>query len=322
MRKVCISSFGIELSRPVRPIVARHKFYLGLIAALVFAAFVAMPAQLAAQEALVASVNPNGAIDPNSSIAPEQSIDLTSDINPPLPVASTPSEPTENVPASVVDSGIPRRFHYDVHLSIRGVYDDNINLLDTDPISDFYISIEPGITLGFGDTETRTENYLRLDYLPAIFLFTDHSENNSLNHVFRLEGQYRASRLTLTLSQMIQIMDGVDVQGTNSDGGLNQQVNLDVAGRTEYNIFTTHFNAAYYVTGKTFLSAGGDFTVTDYSSLISSHVISGNFFVNYDYSPKLVLGLGGVAGYDEVDEPNPDQDFEQVNVRLSYQATG
>lgn len=319
MRKVCISSPHIELSRPVISVVPRQKFCLLL--ALVATLF-AVAAPLRAQDAIVATVNPSGPVDPSTPVAPEQSVDLTSDLNPPLPVASTPSESTESVPATVIDSGIPRRFHYALHLSIRGVYDDNINLTPVNPVSDFYISIEPGVTLGFGDTEGRTENYIRLDYLPAFFLFTDHSENNSLNHVFRLDGQYRVNRLTLTLTQMVQIMDGVDVQGTNSEGGLNQQVNLDVAGRTEFDIYTTHFNAAYYIAGKTFLSAGGDLSVTEYPSLISSHVISGNFFVNYDYSPKLVVGLGGVVGYEEVDEPSPDQNFEQINVRLSYQATG
>jgi hypothetical protein len=322
MRKVCILAAEVELSRPVSSVVAypKSRWITALVAAFALGAVFAAPTLVFAQEAIVASVNPNGAIDPNP-VAPEQSIDLTSDINPPLPVAST-DQAVESVPATVVDSGVPRRFHYQLHLSIRGVYDDNINLLETNRISDFYISIEPGVTLGFGDTVGRTENYLRLDYLPAIFLFTDHSENNSLNHVFRLEGQYRVNRLTLTLSQMVQLMDGVDVQGVDSQGGLNQQVNLDVAGRTEYDIFTTHFNAAYYVSGKTFLSGGVDFTATEYTSLISSHVIQGNFYLNYDYSPKLTVGLGGVAGYDEVDEPNPDQNYEQVNLRASYQATG
>ncbi len=272
-----------------------------------------------AQEALVASASTT---EPNLSIAPEQSIDLNTEVNPPLPVAAT-DPAVDNSPApSAVDSGIPRRFHYQFHLSIRGVYDDNINLSQTNKISDYYTSIEPSIMLGFGDTEGRTENYIRLDYLPAVFLFADHSENNSVQHVVRLDSQYRINRLTLNLSQMVQIMDGVDVQAQNSAGSLDQQVNLDVAGRTRFNIYTTHGNLAYYVTGKTFLSSGADYTSTHYSSLISSEVFSGNFFLNYNYSDKVVVGLGGTVGADRVDAPNPDQTFEQVNLRLSYQASG
>jgi hypothetical protein len=254
-------------------------------------------------------------------IAPEQSIDLSADVNPPLPVATSDSE-VESTPATSVDSGIPRRFHYLLRLTLRSVYDDNINLLNDNRISDFYTTIEPAVMLGFGDTDARVENYIRLDYLPAAFFFADHSENNSVQHVARLDGQYRVNRLTLNLSQMVQIMDGVDVQTTDSAGGLDQQVNLDVAGRSRFNIYTTHLNAAYYLTGKTFLSAGADYTAMHYASLISSEILSGNFFVNYNYSPKLVIGLGGTAGSNDVDAPNPDQTFEQANVRLSYQATG
>jgi hypothetical protein len=288
--------------------------------AVAFAAFVlSVPiSRVFAQEALLATAETT---EPNTTIAPEQSIDLTSDVNPPLPVAST-DPATESVPARDVDSGIPRRFHYQFRLAVRSVYDDNINLSHNMRISDFYTSIEPSIMVGFGDIDARAENYIRLDYLPAVFLFADHDENNSVQQVVRLDGQYRINRLTLNLSQMVQIMDGVDVQAQNSGGGLDQQVNLDVAGRTRFNIYTTHANLAYYLTGKTFLSSGADYTATHYTSLISSEVFSGNLFLNYNYSEKIVLGLGGTFGEDRVDDPNPDQTFEQINLRVSYQATG
>ena len=299
-------------------LIARRCFRAAPFLVRVIAVFASFSATVLAQETLLVTTN---STESNSTIAPEQSIDLTSDINPPLPVASTDAT-TESAPASSVESSIPRRFHYQFKLSVRSIYDDNINLGETDRISDFYTSIEPSVMLGVGDTKTRAENYIRLDYLPAIFLFADHSENNSVQHVVHLEGQYRVNRLTLNLSQQVQIMDGVDVQTRNSSGGLDQQVNLDVAGRTRFNIYATHLNAAYYLTGKTFLSAGGDYTSTQYSSLISSQIVSGNFFLNYNYSPKMIVGIGGTAGYDEVDAPNPDQDFQQVNLRFTYQATG
>ena len=260
-------------------------------------------------------------VEPAPLVPPDPSSDPNADLNPPLPVAANETE-TESTPATSIDSGIPRRFHYLLRLTVRSVYDDNINLSNTARISDFYTTVEPSIMLGFGDTDSRVENYIRFDYLPALFFFADHSENNSVQHVMRLDGQYRINRLTLNLSQMVQIMDGVDVQAQDTAGGLDQQVNLDVAGRTRFNIYTTHLNAAYYLTGKTFISAGADYTNTHYRSLISSEVLSGNFFLNYNYSSKLVVGLGGTVGRTRVDAPNPDQTFEQANVRVSYQATG
>jgi hypothetical protein len=294
------------------------KRSLPVIAWGTFALSILFPLPVFAQEALVAVAN---TVEPTPLVAPEQSIDLSAEINPPLPVATTDSSNDTSV-ARNIDSGIPRRFHYALNLTVRTVYDDNINLSHDNRIKDFYTTIEPAIMLGFGDIDARVENYVRLDYLPAVFLFADHSENNSVQHVVRAEGQYRINRLTLNLSQLVQIMDGVDVQTQNAAGSLDQQVNLDVAGRTRFNIYTTHLNAAYYLTGKTFVSSGADYTATHYSQLISSEVLAANVFINYNYSPKMIVGLGGTFGDDRVDDPNPDQTFEQVNVRLSYQATG
>ena len=98
----------------------------------------------------------------STPVAPEQSTDLSADLNPPLPVAA--EDPSiESAPATSIDSGIPRRFHYDFRLTIRSVYDDNINLSPDDGIADFYTTIEPYIMVGFGDTTARVENYIRLD---------------------------------------------------------------------------------------------------------------------------------------------------------------
>jgi Putative beta-barrel porin 2 len=315
--KVCIYSSHVELSGPVSSAILHAKRSFAAVALAVFA-FAILASRAFAQESLLATAETT---EPNSLIAPEQSIDLTSEVNPPLPVAST-DPAIESVPTTSVDSGIPRRFHYQFRLAVRSVYDDNINLNHDMRILDFYTSIEPSVTAGFGDTEGRGENYIRLDYLPAIFIFADHDENNSVQHVVRLDGQYRINRLTLNLSQVVQIMDGVDVQAQNSGGGLDQQVNLDVAGRTRFDIYSTHGSVAYYLTGKTFLSSAADYTNTHYTSLISSEVFSGNLFLNYNYSEKVVLGLGGTFGDDHVDDPNPDQTFEQINLRVSYQATG
>jgi hypothetical protein len=289
-----------------------------LIALGIFALSMLPSLSLFGQDPLVAIAN---TVEPTPLVAPEQSIDLSAEINPPLPVASTDSANDASL-ARNIDSGIPRRFHYSLSLSVRGVYDDNINISQTNRVADYYTTIEPALMLGFGDIDARVENYVRLDYLPAVFVFSDHSENDSVQHVVRVEGQYRINRLTLNLSQMVQIMDGVDVQTQNTAGGLDQQVNLDVAGRTRFNIYTTHLNAAYYLTGKTFLSSGADYTATHYSQLISSEVFSANLFLNYNYSPKMIVGLGGIFGDNRVDAPNPDQTFEQVNVRLTYQVTG
>jgi hypothetical protein len=240
--------------------------------------------------------------------------------NGPAVELSPASEPVEGAGESY--SPQARRFQYELLLRVRGIYDDNINISHFNPVSDFYFAIEPTITLGLGDIFERAEDYIRFDYTPSIFLFLDHSENDAVQHLIHLEGHNRFRRLDLTLLQDIQILDGADIGATADTGITGTFANVDVSARTRVNIFSTQLKAAYELTGKTSLSSGLNSTITDYPDLISSEVFSGNLFINYAYSEKILIGLGGTAGYDFVDDPNPDQTFEQANMRLSYQATG
>jgi Putative beta-barrel porin 2 len=236
---------------------------------------------------------------------------------PPGPIVQT-IEPT----AAAEYAAQPRRFHYSLHLGVRGVYDDNINLSKDGAESDYYFAIEPSLTLGLGDIETKEDNYLRLDYSPSLLLFANHSENDALQHVIRLEGHHRFRRLDLTLAQEVQILDGTDIDTVTNATAPGSRANVDVSGRTRVNTYNTQLNASYAITGKTSLSGGATSNITDYAHLISSEVISGNLFINYSYSEKIVIGLGGTFGYDFVEDPDPDQRFEQANARLTYQATG
>ena len=77
----------------------------------------------------------------------------------------------ETISSSEVASGQPRRFHYRFGLTVRGVYDDNIFLTNTNKVDGWYFAIEPMLTLGIGDIEGRSQNYLRLDYIPSIILY-------------------------------------------------------------------------------------------------------------------------------------------------------
>ncbi|HEX7517230.1 MAG TPA: outer membrane beta-barrel protein [Chthoniobacterales bacterium] len=220
-------------------------------------------------------------------------------------------------------SATPHRFQYGFRLTIRGVYDDNIFLRASNRVSDYYLAIEPGITLGFGDIVGRQENYIRFDYAPSIFLFADHSDSNAVQHLFRLEGQYRFSRLTLTFSQDVQLLEGSNLTALTSTNTAGiPALNLDAGGNTHVNIYNTLANFSYDLSSKTFLSGGVQYNVWDFPDLISSESFNGNLFFNYNYSPKLVVGLGGTGGHNWVDAPSPDQTFEQVNARFTYQVTG
>jgi Putative beta-barrel porin 2 len=226
----------------------------------------------------------------------------------------------ETVSSSEIHSGEPRRFHYRLRLNIRGVYDDNIFISHTDRVSDYYFAIEPMLTVGFGDIEGRVENYLRLDYMPSVILFVDHSDENAVEHLILLEGQYRFTRLTLNLSQEVAILDGANLNSTLDTTGL--LANLDVSARTRLNFFVTRLRANYELSGKLFLVGEFDASIYDYHDFISSQIISGGLYINYNVTPKLMVGVGGTFGWDFVEDPSVDQTFEQANVRINYQATG
>ena len=218
-------------------------------------------------------------------------------------------------------SAEPRRFHYSLRLTVRGVYDDNIFLSNTDRVSDYYFAIEPAIMIGFGDVEGRGGDYIRLDYMPSIILFVDHSNENAVDHLIHLEGRHQFSRLTVFVAQDVVILDNANLNSLIDTTG--QQANIDVSARTRLNLYVTRLRANYELTGKLFLTGEFDASIYDYrNDFINSEILSGGLYINYNWTPKVVVGIGVTAGYDFVDDPNPDQTFEQVNVRLNYQMTG
>ena len=222
-------------------------------------------------------------------------------------------------------SAIPKRFQYAVRVNARAVYDDNIFLRHTDRVGDIYFAIEPGVTLGFGDIVGADMNSIRLDYAPSIFIYADNSDANAIQHIFQLQGRYRFGHLSLTISQDVQLLEGANrgaVSFGNPGSSTSPTLNVDVGGNNDVNIFTTNATFSYDLTGKTFLSGALNVSAYDYERLISSEQIQGNLFINYIYSPKLTAGLGGTFGYNWVEGTNPDQTFEQVNVRTNYQLSG
>jgi hypothetical protein len=235
----------------------------------------------------------------------------------------------QTVSSSEVASGQPRRFHYRFGLTVRGVYDDNIFLTNTNKVDGWYFAIEPMLTLGFGDIEGRSENYLRLDYIPSIILYTDHADNddifgrgdadNGVSHLINIEGGHRFGRLSLSLSQGIFILDGTYLNSVIDTTGL--LVNLDSNQPTDLNLYTTRLRANYDLTGKLFLTGEFDAYIYDYPDFFSNQTLSWGLYVNYNVTGKLTLGLGGTFGV-AWGESNVDQTFEQANFRLTYQATG
>jgi hypothetical protein len=218
----------------------------------------------------------------------------------------------------------PKLFQWGVRLTVRGVYDDNIFLSHFDRQHDWYVAIEPAITIGFGDIVGRQGSYIRLDYAPSIFLYTDHDDLNGAQHLIRLEGQHGFGRLILGLSQDVQLLNGGHLDRSGLDASaisLAGSINAATSGTTDAQLYETNFSGSYDLSDKTFISGGIIYRRQDFNTLISSDEFSGNLFFNYKYSPRLAFGIGGSGGYRTVDL-GPDETFEQGLLRVQYQATG
>ena len=229
-----------------------------------------------------------------------------------------PNAPPPAVPGGTLTQ-TPRRFQYSLSFTERTVYDDNIGISSFNRKSDLYFAFEPSLSLGWGETDS--VNSLAFVYHPSGFLFLDHSQDDGVQHLVRLQVGHNFGHLSLVLSQDVQILNGADLNSLADQTGHN--ANIDVGARTKHNIYTTNLNASYDLTGKLFLSSAANMAIDDYprGQQIGSKNFSGNLFLNYQYREKIVFGLGGTGGYNKVDSGSPDQLFEQANARVSYTAT-
>jgi hypothetical protein len=244
----------------------------------------------------------------------------TSVIGPPAAGAPYGGFSTKNIAVGEgPPTGEPRRFHYGLLFTVRGVWDDNIFLSHTDKTSDYYFAIEPQLTLGFGDMEGRNRSYLRLDYMPSAILFVDHSDEDAFNQLIHLEGGYSTGRLRLSLMQDVVLLQSANLNSFIDTTGL--WANTDASAPTRYNIFNTRASAEYDLTGKLFLRGELDSYTYFYPDHISDYTISGGLYLYYRWLPKVSVGVGGTFGYNWVDDPTPNQTFEQVNGRLNYEVT-
>jgi hypothetical protein len=216
-------------------------------------------------------------------------------------------------------SGEPRRFHWGFLFTVRGVWDDNIFLTHDHKTSDYYFAIEPQLTLGIGDMEGRSRSYLRLDYMPSGLLYVDHSEEDAFNQLIHLEGGYASGRLRLSLFEDIALLQSANLNSFIDTTGL--WANTDASAPTRMNIFNTRARAEYDLTGKLWLEADLDSYTYFYPNNISDYTVAGGLYINYRWLPKVSVGVGGTVGYNWVDDPTPNQTFEQINARLYYEVT-
>ena len=220
-----------------------------------------------------------------------------------------------------------RFFHYSFRIGGRAVYSDNINASPDDEIEDFFVSFEPGVSVGIGDVPERKGDYIRLDYSPSAILYFDNSEFSTVNHFIHLEAVAHLGKLTLSLFQDVSLVEGVnaDFRNPNDFGGGERNRDRDrwrdtrdVAGRNQMEFYNTTAMARYDFTDKASMTGAFRYSLTDFEDLFTVEVYSGDLFFDYKVTPELTFGVGGAGGVVYHDNPEIDEDYQEVRGRMNY----
>jgi len=190
------------------------------------------------------------------------------------------------------------------HLSIGTFYDGNVFLRSQNTQSDIITRVAPGITMRLGDSDSMF--YLMADYTVGFNAYLTNSSLSTIDQDGRAQLQWSLPKTTIGLTLEVSTDVGQDV---------------DLGDRVRQDIYFAGVTTHYAFGEKTSFDFDADYTRSDYQGFISSSQWAGDLFMNYQYSPKTQVGLGGGLGYLIV-PGSPSQLFEQANVRATYKATG
>jgi hypothetical protein len=197
--------------------------------------------------------------------------------------------------------------------SYKFVYNDNINLSETNAIADYIHSISPSLFVGLGGySQTNSRGiyltgtgYASLRYTPTFIFFTENDENNTIDHRAVIMGGKVFERLSLFGNHVFEV---------------TSEPVVDTIGRLQRQINSTILGLNYILTGSTTWDSHIQQVLSDFESRVDTADWSAINWLNYIYSPKLDFGLGVVGGYSDVDG-FPNSYYEQGQLRIRYRPT-
>lgn len=210
------------------------------------------------------------------------------------------------------------------HVAYSFMYDDNIFLEHKDHTPggkgnagrdhDFIHTLTPGLRLNAGDATARQSAYFDANYEAAITRFMNYSGSDSVDHNASIALGGKFNRLSLSAEQTL-------VSASDAD-----QRTLAANGRVKRKTWGTKADADYEISDKTSASLELLQTIGDYNApLVDSVDRSAHLFFDYQVLPKVKMGIGGGAGYLQVDgnalSHNANSVYYDGQVRLDWQAT-
>jgi uncharacterized protein (PEP-CTERM system associated) len=183
------------------------------------------------------------------------------------------------------------------------VFDDNVNLSSTDKQSDILLTGGANVALRLGSDGGNF--YLSGVYGISYGSYLGGTDDPDLGHNLGLSASYRFAKLTLGLNVSVAIGTGATV---------------DTGERTNRDSYFASLSASYAYSEKVsfIVTVGG--TSQGYENLLSSRDTRINAFIDYTWTPKLQVGVGGAYGMSKAEEGDV-QTSQSALVRASYTVT-
>ncbi len=195
-------------------------------------------------------------------------------------------------------------FNFFPRASASVFYDDNILIRETNKVDDVVWALRPGITVASSDMTTNGGKSLTLSYDPSFLIYTDQTDESTINHVGVLSASLAFTKLSLGLSQTVS--------------SATEPV-VETGGRTDRLALGTALTSRYAFGEKLSAEMNFGLDITDYPGR-NSWDWSNRDWLNYQYSTKLKLGVGLTLGYIDM-EGFPDQNYENLLLRAIYSAS-
>jgi hypothetical protein len=218
------------------------------------------------------------------------------------------------------------------HVAVTAMYDDNLFISHTNPVSDLEWTFSPGLTVVAGDVSTylpgsltlaqvrdlldyslvddsaKPRRFVGVDYTPSMNVFTEHSVNNNVDQRAGFSAGYAFSRLALGLDQDYSRVAEKDNQ---------------VGTRVTQVLYETRLRTRYEITDRSNLEVNGKYDLLEYDppTYQGFQEFRNENWFNRQVGGKADAGLGLVLGF-AFPDAQANQTYQQLLLRGVYRLTG
>lgn len=220
-----------------------------------------------------------------------------------VPAGTAASLPSLQQLTEVSALQIEGPLHLRLQLNSALIADDNITLDAKNKKKDILLSLGPAASASLGNDDTPFK--LALSYAGAAVAFVKHSGQQSYDQIANVIGSWNGQKLRISFRGGAQ-----SAHTTSNDPG-------DRIGRT---LFYGGIHIAYAIGEKLSSEWSADATHAAFQSLLHSNEYRTQSFLQYQWTPKIRVGLGNTFGV-LVPEKGEHQTYIQGLLRTQYAPT-